>query len=151
VFAGDEVAANPDEHEHLRRLVAMGVGVTLDAPDPGGAFEVLRLGLPIIRLRLRLPLDDGLVTPATAQQSAAIVDLARRQGMRTSITAIDTPIQESMARWAGADVGTGDQLGPVSAVPELDVRQDRGTLATVQRLTDAVHGRREHAWKSTGS
>lgn len=151
VFSAAAAVANPAEHEHLGRLAALGVGVTFDIPDPGGAIELLRRGLPVVRLRMRIPADDGRVEPATATQLAAAVELARRQGIATSVTAIDTPAQEAVARWAGADVGTGDQLAPVSAAPVLDVRRAGGTLATVQRLTDAVHGRRDHAWAPTGT
>lgn len=138
VFPGSEVAARPDQHVHLRRLAHLGAGVGFDDPELRLSAAALADGLPITRLRLRVPMVRGRVDDDGAVRLTELVELARRHGVRTTVTAVDSPAQESVARRAGADVGTGDQLGPVCEVPVLDVRPVGSTMDTLQRLSMAV-------------
>lgn len=150
VFPGEQVVARPELHPSLRRLVDLGLGVGFDDPQLTHSNAALRAGLPVTRLRLRLPLSPSGVDHAVAARFDELVNLARRAGVRTSVTGIDTSAQERIARRAGADVGTGDQLGAVHEVPVLDVRSGGGTMEAVQRLTNAFGGVREHAWAIAG-
>jgi EAL domain-containing protein (putative c-di-GMP-specific phosphodiesterase class I) len=151
VFSGEEITSRTEHHDHLRQLVELGAGVAFDDPTLGLSTVALRAGLPITRLRLRLPLQGHVVDRWAAERLPSLVELARQRGVLTTVVHIDTPGQESLARRAGVDVGSGNLLGPVCEVPALEVRPSGDTMAAVQRLSNVVHGTRDHAWATAGS
>lgn len=63
-----------------------------------------------------------------------LIALARRHGITTTVTGIETLDQERIARRAGADMGTGDHLGGWTDVPEVEVSH-ASALDAVQRVT----------------
>lgn len=130
VFPGTDVVARPELHPQLRRLVELDIGVGFCDPDMTLARQAIVERLPITRLRLH-------AVHASAREEARTADLialARRHGITTTVTGIETLDQERIARRAGADMGTGDHLGGWTDQPELEVGR-ASALDVVQRVT----------------
>jgi EAL domain-containing protein (putative c-di-GMP-specific phosphodiesterase class I) len=150
VFPAADVLGAPDQHVHLRRLALLGVGVGACDPTLQHAEAVLAQRLPITRLRLPAPDVDPRSTSGTGPRIVRIIQTARRQGVSVAISRIDSPEQQSAARRAGADVGTGTALGAVSELPVVQMPRDHATLDAVQRLTVARRVRNAGEWAATG-
>lgn len=150
VFPAADVLGAPDQHVHLRRLALLGVGVGACDPTLEHAEAVLAQRLPITRLRLPAPDVDPRSTSGTGARIVRIINAARRAGVSVTISGIDSVEQQSAARRAGADIGTGAALGAVTELPVLHLPRDHAALEAVQRLTVARRVRSASEWAAAG-